>query len=339
MGLYGGIDLHSNGSVIVVKDELGKEVSCKRLNNDPELVLRFLEPMRGELRGIVVESTFNWYWLVDALEDAGFKVHLANPAAMKQYEGLKYADDVTDAAWLAEMLRLGILPEGYIYPRDERPVRDLLRKRSKLVRQRTQSILGILGLISNHTGRRPKTNDVKRWTYDDVDALVSDEEVALSIRADLEVMHCLNDQLEQLERKVLSRARLKPEYKVLLTMNGVGEILAMTIMYETGDIHRFPKVGNYVSYCRRVDSKRMSNGKQKGSGNTRCGNKHLSWAFIEAATFAVRHNETIRRFHQRKAAKRKKKIIATGAVAHKLARACYHMLKKQEAFNVERAFA
>lgn len=339
MKLYGGIDLHSNGSVIVVKDQTGKEVSRKRLDNDPELVLRFLEPFRYDLSGVVVESTFNWYWLVDVLMDAGFRVHLANPAAMQQYAGLKYADDATDAAWLAEMLRLGILPEGYIYPREQRAVRDLLRKRSKLVRQRTQSILGILGLVSNHTGRRPKTNEVKRWTYDDADAVLPNEEVALSVRADLEVMHCLNDQIELLEERVRSQARLKPEYGVLLTMNGVGEILAMTIMYETGDIHRFSSAGKYASYCRRVDSKWMTNGKRKGSGNTRCGNKHLSWAFIEAATFAVRRNPIIQRFHQRKASKRKKKIIATAAVAHKLARACYHMLKKQEAFNVERAFA
>ena len=338
MSLYVGIDLHSTRSVIVMKDQAGAQVGCHGVANDLGLMLKLLEPHRHELHGIAVESTFNWYWLVDGLMDAGFKVHLANPAAMKQYEGLKYADDVTDAAWLAEMLRLGILPEGYIYPRQDRAVRDLLRKRSKLVRQRTQSILGILGLLSNHTGRRPRTNEVKRWTYDDVDAVAPNEEVALSVRADLEVMHCLNDQIELVEKAVLSRARLRPEYNVLLTTDGIGEILAMLIMYETGDIGRFASAGHYASYCRRVDSKWMTNGKRKGSGNTRCGNKYLSWAFIEAATIAVRHNPVIKRFHQRKAAKRKNKIVATGAVAHKLARACFHMLKKQEAFNVQRAF-
>lgn len=338
MPLYVGIDLHSNRSVMVAKDETGKRVWLHRVNNDLGVITRLLEPHRDELAGIAVESTFNWYWLVDGLMDAGMDVILANPAAMKQYEGLKYSDDVTDADWIAEMLRLGILPRGYIYPRHGRLVRDLLRKRSKLVRQRTQSVLGILGLISNHTGCRPKARALSGWTYDDIEE-VFDKELAMSIRADLEVMHCLNDQLEEVEEAVRARAKLKPEYEVLLTMPGVGEILAMTIMYETGDIHRFPSVGNYASYCRRVDSKRMTNGKRKGSGNTRCGNKYLAWAYIEAATFAVRYNPIIQRYHQRKTAKARKRIVATGAVAHKLARACYHMLKRREAFTVERAFS
>jgi transposase len=339
MRVYGGVDLHANRSVIVVKDEKGKRVFCKRVNNDLELIQQCLEPYRDSLVGVAVESTFNWYWLVDGLMDAGFKVHLANPAAMKQYQGLKYADDVSDADWIAEMLRLGILPEGYIYPKEDRAVRDLLRRRSRLVRQRTANIVSVLGIMSNNTGRRPKTNEVKAWTDADIDELFANEHLALATRANVEVIRCLTKQIETFEKAVLSRARLRSEYEVLLTINGVGEILALTIMYETGDIGRFSSVGNYASYCRLVDSKWMTDDKRKGSGNTRCGNAYLHWAFIEAAHFAVRFNPTIERFHQRKVAKRKKKMVATGAVAHKLARASYHMLKKQEGFNVESAFA
>jgi transposase len=337
MKLYVGIDLHAKRSVIVVKDENGKRVACKRVTNELELIRLALEPYREKVAGVAVESTFNWYWLVDGLMDVGYKLHLANPSRMKQYEGLKHTDDVTDAEWIAEMLRLKILPEGYIYPREERPLRDLARRRMRFVRQRTGSVNSMLGIMSNNTGHRPKTNEVKAWTDDDVDELFADADLTLAAQANIEVIRCLTKQIETIEKSILSRARLRPEYKVLKTVPGIGDILALTIMYETGDLGRFSSVGNYASYCRLVDSKWLSDEKRKGSGNTRCGNGYLHWAFIEAAHFAM-SNERINRFHQRKARKRKQKMIATGAVAHKLARASYHILKKQEEFDVERAF-
>jgi transposase len=129
---YSGIDLHSDNNVLGVIDSTGKRLSIKRLPNDLETVKKALKPFAADLEGIVVESTYNWYWLVDGLQEAGFKVHLANPSAMEQYSGLKHADDETDTWWLAELLRLKLLKEGYVYPRAERAVRDLLRKRAHL---------------------------------------------------------------------------------------------------------------------------------------------------------------------------------------------------------------
>jgi len=338
MELYGGIDLHSTNSVIVLKDENGKQVERRRVPNDIELVVRLLMPMRSSIKGLAVESTYNWYWLVDGLMNAGFKVHLANPAAMKQYEGIKYTDDDSDAAWLADMLRLGILPEGYIYPKHERPVRDLLRKRSHLVRQRTANILSIQNLLARNSGGQVSGNKVQSWTTEDMDGLFSDPDLALPVKAGRAVIDVLNEQIAALQETVMSRACLRPEYKVLLTVSGIGKILALTVMLETGDISRFPMVGDYASYCRCVASKRISNGKRKGSGNTKSGNKYLAWAYVEAANFAVRYEPIIQRFHQRKMAKTMR-VVATKAVAHKLARACYHMLKEQVPFDVGRAFS
>lgn len=146
MKLYGGIDLHSNNNVMAIVDERDRVVYQKRLP-------KRLAPYQSELEGLVVESTYNWYWLVDGLMEAGFTVHLANPAAIKQYEGIKYTDDDSDACLLAHLLRLGILPEGYIYPKEERPVRDLLRKRAQLVRQKVTQILSIETLMTRNTGQ------------------------------------------------------------------------------------------------------------------------------------------------------------------------------------------
>jgi transposase len=134
---YSGIDLHSNNSVVTVTDEEDRVVSEKRLPNDLAKILELLMPWREELAGVVVESTFNWYWLVDGLQAAGFKVHLAHTTAIKKYDGLKHSGDEADARYLAHLLRLGILPGGTILPPEQRAVRDLARKRMQLVRRRT----------------------------------------------------------------------------------------------------------------------------------------------------------------------------------------------------------
>jgi len=114
--------------------------------------------------GLVVESTYNWYWLVDALMEAGYRVHLGNTAAIVQYSGLKYSDDDSDAAWLAKLLRLGLLPEGYIYPRAQRAVRDLLRRRSRLVQQHTANVLAVQSLFSRNRGKSMSANEIERLT-------------------------------------------------------------------------------------------------------------------------------------------------------------------------------
>src|SRR5678809_203483 len=125
MTVYGAIEWHSTNSVTVVINEQDQVVYQKRLPNDLSLIAQQLSTYRASLKGIVVESTYNWYWLVDGLMEKGHRLHLANTAAIQQYSGLKYTDDDSDARWLSHLLRLGVLPEGYIYPKQERAVRDL----------------------------------------------------------------------------------------------------------------------------------------------------------------------------------------------------------------------
>ena len=338
MKLYGAIDLHSNNNVTVLSDEQDHVVYEKRLPNDLALIVQQLAAYRESLQGIVVESTYNWYWLVDGLMDEGHKIHLANTAAIQQYEGLKYTDDKYDARWLAHLLRLGVLPQGHIYPKQHRPVRDLLRKRGQMVRQRTANLLSIQNLFSRNTGGSMSANRVKRLDSKEIDGLVPNTELALAIKANLAMLQCADGQIDLLEKAVLDRVKLKPEFELLKTAPGIGLILALTIMLETGDITRFPTVGDYASYCRCVGSKKISNGKKKGCGNTKNGNKYLSWAFIEAANFAVRFSAKIKSFYQSKKSKTNG-IVAIKAVAHKLCRACYYIMKEQVAFDMTKAFA
>jgi transposase len=284
-----------------------------------------------------VESTYNWYWLVDGLMENGYRVYLANTGAIQQYSGLKYSDDEWDARWLATLLRLNILATGYIYPKEERPIRDLVRKRSHLVRQRTANILSIQNLFARNTGRRLSASGVKGLTEQSVDQMLSNEDLGLAIKSSGAVVQCLDDQVKRLEKVVVKQVRLRKEFKGLLKVCGIGKVLALTIMLEVGDIGRFATVGDFASYARCVGGRRMSNGKKKGSVNTKNGNKYLCWAFIEAANFAIRYNEKVRRYYQRKLAKAHP-MVAKKTVAHKLARACYYVLRDGAEFDASRPF-
>lgn len=335
---YSGIDLHSNNSVIVVSDETDHVLCQRRVPNDLAVVLRTLEPYRQEIVGVVVESTYNWYWLVDGLQAAGYTVHLANTAAMKRYEGLKYSDDETDAAYLAQLLRLGILPTGYICPIEQRGLRDLARKRLQLSRSRTQHILAVESNVARQTGGRIGSRAVKALTEETLKRFGLIENVTAAMAANVAVIQTLNVQIAKLEARLRAQVRPHAEFKLLTSAPGVGEILATTVMLETASIERFAGVGNFASYARCVDSKRVSNGKKKGEGNVKNGNRYLAWAFVEAANFARRYCPEAKRFYERKKT-RTNNIVATKALAHKLARACYHMMKERKPFDAKRCFA
>lgn len=334
MTLYCGIDLHSTNQLVVVIDEADRRLVERRLPNELAATVELLEPFRAELEAVAVESTYNWYWLVDGLMGHGHTVRLVNTAAVKQYEGLKYSDDRHDAFWLAHLMRLGVLPCGYIYPKAQRGLRDLLRKRLELVRERARQFTAVQQIAARERGKRLKAGEVR-------EALqvleLNDGHVRAAVQANLRVLACLDETIAELEARVLASLRPDARLKWLRTLSGVGAVLAPTIALETGDIARFASVGRYSSYCRCVQSTRVSNAKTKGRGNRRCGNAYLAWAFAEAAHFAVRYDERARRFFDRKAAQRNR-IVAIRAVAHKLARAAYFILRDGVAYDAERLF-
>jgi transposase len=335
---YSAIDLHSNNNVVVVTDETDRVLVAKRLPNDLGRILELLAAHREELAGVVVESTYNWYWLVDGLMAAGYRVHLANTGAIKTYDGLKHSGDEADARHLAHLLRLGILPTGYICPPVERALRDLARRRLQLVRSRTAHILSVENQLTRQSGKHIRSNEVKRLTRTAVDALGLPEDVARGMAANVAVIQTLNEEIDKLEVRLLEEVTKSSGWALLNSVPGIGKVLAIVILLEIGTIKRFADVGDFASYARCVDSARISNGKKKGEGNTKNGNKYLSWAFVEAAHFAARFCPQAKRFYAKKFAKTNG-AVATKALAHKLARACYHMLKTGQPFDIKRCFA
>ena len=335
MELYAGLDLHSRNTYIGIMDNEFNRVFKKRVPNHLEQILQTLEPFRDQIKGFVVESTFNWYWLVDGLMDAGYSsAHLANPSAIKQYEGLKHSDDQYDAFFLAQLLILGILPQGYIYPKKDRPVRDLVRKRMFLVRHKTAHILSLQSLLQRCCAMKVTANDMRHLTVEELEMWLEEEHLVLSAQANLDSVNFLKQKIKQLEKAIIQKVKLNKAFKYLLTVPGIGNILAMTIMLEVGDINRFSKVGNFTSYCRCVPSQRLSDGKSKGYGNRKNGNRYLSWAFTEAAQLGRRHNERFRRYYNRKVAQANTSL-ATKALGNKLARICYYIMRDQVPFREE----
>ena len=337
MKTYAGIDLHSSNSFLGVIDEQDTRLYSKRLPNDLETILSALKPFQDSLKSVVIESTYNWYWLVDGLMTAGYPVNLANPSAIKQYEGLKNTDDKWDSFWLAHMKRLGILPEGYIYPKEERPIRDLLRRRMLFVQQRTTQILSFQTMVSCVKGFKLKASQIKKLTEKEIKEIFDSDYMVLIAQEQISTIRTLNESIKRIEQKVKSEITLKKEFEMLLTIPGIGVILALTIMLEVGDIKRFEKVGNFTSYCRCVSSQRTSNNKPKGKRNTKNGNKYLAWAFVEAANFSKRFSLQSQKYYQRKAAKTKN-VVAIKALSHKLARASYYVMRDKVPYEADSLF-
>ena len=335
MELYAGLDLHSRNTYIGIMDDALNRVFKKRVANDLDQILHTLKPFKKRLKGFVVESTYNWYWLVDGLMDSGYTTaHLANPSAIKQYEGLKYSDDQHDAFFLAKLLILGILPEGYIYPKEHRPVRDLARKRMFLVRHKTANILSLQSLIQRCCAVKITTSDIRKMNVEALERWLKEEYLIINAQTSLDTINFLKQKIKSIEKAILKRVKLSKGYRQLLTIPGIGNILAMTIMLEVGDIRRFPKVGNFASYCRCVPSKRLSDGKSKGIGNRKNGNRYLSWALTEAAQIGRRYNQQFRGYYNRKVAQANTSL-ATKALGNKLARICYYIIRDQVPFREE----
>jgi len=213
METYAGIDLHSSNNYIGIIDGNDNRLYSKRHENRIEAVLKALDPFKKTLRGVVVESTYNWYWLVDGLQEQGFKVHLANPSAIQTYSGLKHTDDKWDSFWLAHLLRLGILAQGYIYPKEIRPVRDLLRRRLLFVKQRTAQILSLQSMISRVLGLDFSGSSIKGFNTHFIERLFDTYHQRFTAEKQLLTIHFLDGIISEIETEVNRRFSLKKNFK------------------------------------------------------------------------------------------------------------------------------
>ena len=332
------IDLHSNNLVLAMADCKGKTVYAKRLKNELEHVLEELSGFEGRVDSVAVESTYNWYWLVDGLLENDYGAKLVNTTKANSRNTKKHTDDFDDALHLCYLQRMNDLPTGYIYPKSERMVRDLLRRRLLFMKQRTAQRLSLRCMFARMTGRNHSVEKILSYDKDRLLEILGDENCVFTAQIQMKTYQHLTKQIKAIEKRVLSAVKLKDEFKILQTIPGVGPILAMTIMLEVGEIGRFAKCGNFVSYCRCAPSQRTSNNKKKGSNNRKNGNKYLCWAFVEAATTAKRCHKPIQRYYDRKRQKSGLSILAAKATGAKLCKSAFFVLRDQIPFDLEKAF-
>lgn len=332
MTLYGSLDVHSNNCYAAVSDDADKIVCHARLANKIGEVDSFFLPYKDRMPNVVVESTHNTYWVTDGLMERGYTVKLANSNTMHQYTDLKHTNDKDDCMWLNRMNRLGILPTGYIYPKEERPVRDLLRRRMLLVRIRTMLVSSLKTQIINWHSIDVKRQDALKLESSDIDGWFSDEALRLYGHSNVELTQRLTARIKEIEALVHKKAKEDDSVKRLRQIRGIGPILSWIIRYETGDIGRFDSVKNFLSFCGLVGSVKLSNGKVKGHNNSKNRNKFLRWAFAEAAIASMTHPQ-LKRYHDR-LVRKKGRIISKAILSSKMARAAY-MLMKNENFQYD----
>jgi transposase len=335
MTVYCGVDLHAKVSQVAVMDERGRVLLNRQVKNSIGHVLELLAPY-GEGIPVAVESTFNWYWLVDGLEDAGHDVHLGHPLKLAMISKAKVKTDRRDAPMLADRLRKGDFPEAYIYPRETRPLRDLVRQRGRLVVARAREYAGVRIRLYRHGIIEHSRNSAKSITCEELDELLHHPHVKPVVHQEQARIQLLTAQILQLEGIILTAVAGEPDYQHLRTLPGVGQALGAVILLETADVTRFASARHYASYCRLIPGCAESAGKVRAGRGKKQGNAYLKAAYTQAATHAVRTDAKVRALSDRLKARhvgRGATPIATNVIGHKLALAAYHMLKDGTAYE------
>ena len=321
---------------VCILNQEGTILLHRNMKAEPDSFLKAVAPFRQDL-AVAVECIFTWYWLADLCAQEAIRFVLGHALYMKAIHGGKAKNDKIDALKIATLLRGGMMPQAYAYPAEMRSTRDLLRRRMHLMRQRAE----LLGHVqrTNQQYNLPEIGRkiAYRSNRDGVAERFPDPVVASNVTFDLKRITFYDDLLNQIELEIVRHAKLHDAntFHLLDTIPGVGKILALVMLYEIHDIDRFATVQDFASYCRLVKPKKESAGKVYGSSGGKIGNAHLKWAFSEAAVGFLRNNPAGQAYLARLENKHGKAKALT-ALAHKLARAVYHMMRRKEAFDMKR---
>lgn len=333
---YCGIDLHARILYVCIINEQGEKVEHKKIKADPDELLDLIGPYQDQIV-IGAECMHCWYWVNDLCLEYGYEFVLGHALYMKAIHGGKTKNDRIDSYKIAMLLRGGNFPRAYTYPQKMRATRDLLRRRTRIVRHGADLKAHVTNTFSQYN--RPAHNLNLRYPYarEELRQTFSEPAVQRNIDIDLNIVEFYTKELSQVEWFIEQHAKQHNpvDYQLLHTIPGIGRILALTILYEIGDIRRFATVQQFASYSRLVKCKAESAGKVYGTSGNKIGNAHLKWAFSEAAVLYLKGNDKARRYINR-LQKRMSKAKALSALAHKLGRCVYYMLKNKTVFDENR---
>jgi transposase len=324
---------------LCILDQTGEIVLHRNIRTDSDIFLHAIKPYREDLV-VAAECMFSWYWLADLCEDEDIPFVLGHALYMRAIHGGKSKNDKIDSHKIAALLRGGLIPQAYVYPRKMRATRDLMRRRNHFMRKRAELFAHIQNTASQYNLADPLGRIAIPKNREGVIERFDAPCVQKSIGANLAVIETYDMVIAELERDIVKSAKDHDpgSYALLKTIPGVGRIIALNLLYEIENIDRFPRVQDFASYCRLVKCAKESNGKIYGSSGKKIGNAHLRWAFSEAAQIFLKGNEPARRYYQ-KIVNKHGKGKALSILAHKLGRAVYYMLKKREGFQLKRFLA
>jgi len=333
---YCGIDLHARSMYLCIQNQEGKVVLHRNMLAEPEPFLKAIKPFRDDIV-VGVECIFTWYWLADLCDRHAIPFILGHALYMKAIHGGKAKNDRIDSRKIAALMRGGTFPMAYVYPAKMRATRDLLRRRNHLTRKRADLLSHIQNTNSQYNMEPFKANISYKRNRAGVAELFVDPDVRMSMAADLELIALLDDLKNRLELHIVRNAKNHDPQALyrLRTVPGIGPIISLVILYEIGDINRFPRVQDFASYARLVKCAKESAGKRSGTGGGKIGNVHLKWAFSEAAVLFLRGNPEGMKFRKR-LEKKHGKAKSLSILAHKLGRAVYYILKRDQAFDMEK---
>ena len=333
---YCGVDMHARSMYICLLDKEGDVVIHRNLPNDPAGFLGLMTPYRAGLV-VAMESTFNWYWLADFCQDEGLAFVLGHALYMKAIHGGKAKNDRIDAEKIARLLQGGLLPMSYVYPREMRAVRDLLRRRLGFVRHRAELYTHIH--LTNAQVLQPALGYSMKFKYKrpDLPGRFENPDVRKTVEADLALIEHYDGVIRDLEKYIRARAKkyFRKELNILESVPGIGLITGLTILFEMNTVERFPTVQQFASYARLVKCTKESAGKKYGHAGAKIGNSYLKWAFSEAAVHAAQYSDGIAK-HLQRLENRYGKGKGKSLLAHRLGKAVYHMLRRGTVFNEER---
>jgi transposase len=332
---YCGIDLHARSMYVCILSQDGEVVLHRNMPASPDTLLKAIAPYRDNMV-IAVECIFTWYWLADLCAQEGLPFVLGHALSMKAIHGGKAKNDKIDSQKIAVLLRGGMLPQAYVYPAEMRATRDLLRRRLHLTRKRAE----LLAHIQNTNSQYNLPEIGKKLAYkanrDGVVERFSDPAVQKSVEVDLALIGYYDQLLSDVELTIVQTAKQHDAHTLyrLQSVPGIGKILSLVLLYEIHDIRRFPRVQDFVSYCRLVKCAQESAGKRYGTSGAKIGNAYLKWAFSEAAVLFLRNNPVGQKYLTRLEKKHGKGKALT-VLAHKLARAVYYILRRDTVFDMD----
>ncbi len=336
---YCGIDLHARSMYVCLLDQSGEILLHRNMRANPEAFLKAVAPYREDLV-VAVECIFTWYWLADLCRREGIRFVLGHALYMKAIHGGKAKNDRIDALKIATLLRGGMIPQAYVYPAEMRGTRDLMRRRIHFRRKRSELLAHIQNTNSQYNLPEFEKQLTSRCNRDGITDRFVDPSVHMSVQIDLDLLAYYDQMLKELEYFILCTAKDHDHNTLyrLRTVPGIGKILSLVILYEIHDITRFARPQELASYARLVKCAKESAGKIRGTGGSKIGNVHLKWAFSEAAVGFLRKNPDGQRYYARLERKHGKGKALT-VLAHKLARAVYHIWKKDTVFDQEKFLA